>query len=85
MTTEAPLLELRGLKKHYPVMGGLLRQVEAFDRDALLLEPVDVGGEAGELGVDARAADAGGAAHGGVEHTERHGHGRFLSIIGDER
>jgi hypothetical protein len=36
----------------------LLRQVEALDHNALLLEPIYVRREASQLGVDARAADA---------------------------
>jgi hypothetical protein len=46
---------------------------------ALLREPLDVRGEAGELGVDARAADAGGAAQGGIEDFQGGGTWTFLS------
>src|SRR5512135_2069272 len=64
---------------------GLLREVVAFDLDALTLEPVEVGGEPREDGIDRGAADAGGAAHRGIVDSElRHGH-LFCSSIGDCR
>ena len=48
-----------------------------------LLQPVEVGSEAGELRVDGRPADTGRAAHGGIEDANGR-HGVILLFIGDE-
>src|SRR5512135_3660417 len=50
---------------------GLLGEVVAFDLDALTLEPVEVGGDPREHGIDGGAADAGGAAHWGIVDSKR--------------
>ena len=48
-----------------------MREVEAFDRDALVLRPFDVGGGRDELLVDVDPADAGTAAQRGIEDLDR--------------
>ena len=74
--------------------GGVLREVVAEDGDALGGEPIEIGGEAGEDGVGCGAADAGGAAHGGVEDfdggdgldgADEHGGEFAVHLLGDFR
>jgi hypothetical protein len=48
----------------------LLGQVEALDDDALLLRPVEVGGEADQRLVDVLAAHATAAAQGGIKNLD---------------
>ena len=44
-------------------------EIEALDGYALTLQPVEISGEARELGVDRRSADTCGAAHGRVKYA----------------
>src|SRR6187399_1425951 len=71
----------RGLHCARPSKGcWLLREVEALHLDALLLQPVHVGGKARELRIDAGAADTSRATHSGIENANGHGHGE-LSFV----
>ncbi len=48
----------------------VLRQVVSFDVDTFALEPVEVGGKAGQFRVDAGAADPSGTTHCRIEYLQ---------------
>src|SRR5688572_16258404 len=59
----------------------LLSEVVALHLDALALQPFEIGAEASQLGIDARAANTGRTAHRGVEDSEhRHGDLPLLAL-----
>ena len=68
------LLHCRGGSKG----GRLLGKVEAFDCNALLPEPLNIGREACELRIDARTADTGRTAHSRIEDPKSYRHRNIL-------